>query len=278
MTLAELQRRFWRLVTAPDSVGAALPRLAAGDPELAPLSSWIRATDDAAALRRLDVYANMYFFRLRDVLQADYPKLAALVGPDRFHNLATSYLVAFPSRHASVRHMGRHLAEHLETHALIATWPALPDLARLEWARGEAFDAADAEPLPESALAAVPPERWPRLRLRLQPSLRLLHLRHPAQRLWLALERGEPPPELPAAPAGVMGWRRGVRVYHRGVSPAEMSALEAAAAGDTFAALCERVAPHAGDADTPVVAVRALREWLAEEILTGLEIASQQPP
>jgi hypothetical protein len=270
--LAELQRRFWRLVTAPESVAGALPRLADEDPGLAPLSGWIRAADEATAVQRLDVYANMYFFRLHGILRDDYPKISALVGPDRFHNLATSYLVAHPSRQPSVRHMGRHLAEHLAGHELTATWPALPDLARLEWARGEAFDAADAAPLAESALAAVPPERWPLLRLRLQPALRLLHLDHPAQRLWLALERGEPPPELAAAPTAVMVWRRGFRVYHRAVTPAEMAALEAAAAGDTFAALCERVAPHAGEADTPVVAVRALREWLAEEVLTSLEL------
>lgn len=270
-SLAQLQELFWRLVTAAETVDVALPEVAARHPAAAPLTGWIRATDEATAIRRLNVYANMYFFRLHDVLRDDYPKVAALIGAAHFQNLVTGYLLAFPSRDPSVRHVGRHLAEHLQGHELAATWPALPDLARLEWARGEAFDAADAAPVGEAALAAVPPDRWPLLRLHMQPALRLLRLAHPVHRVWLALEKGDPAPAIAPAPTGVVIWRRGFRVYHRAAPPAEMAAFEAAAAGEGFAALCERMSPHAGD-DTPAVAVRALRDWLAEEMITGVAV------
>jgi hypothetical protein len=269
--LAELQQRFWRLMTAPEAVDVSLADLAARDPGLVPLAGWIRAADEATAIERLNVYANGYFFRLQGILRDDYPKLAQLVGAAHFQNLATGYLLAFPSRNPSVRHIGRDLAAYLDGHELTATWPILPDLARLEWARGEAFDAADAPAVGEAALAAVPPDRWPLVRLRLQPALRLLRLAHPVHRVWLALEKGDPPPEIAAAPTAVVVWRRGFRVYHRAVPPAEMAALESAAAGDTFAALCERVLPHGG-ADTPAIAVRALRGWLAEEMVSAVQL------
>src|SRR5690606_38699897 len=190
-SLAALQERFWRLISAPEPVARALPQVTATDPGAAPLSGWIRAASEGAAAARLDVYANMYFFRLLGVLRDDYPNLARLVGADAFHNLITDYLVAFPSRHPSIRHVGANLAELLDRHPLERRFPGAADLARLEWARGLAFDRADARALTADELTAVPPERWGELRFQLVPSFQMLRLGRPVHRLWQALERGE---------------------------------------------------------------------------------------
>jgi len=57
---------------------------------------------------------------------------------------ATSgYLEVFPSKQPSVRHLGRALAEFLRRREDIPK--CLADLAQLEWARVEVFDAPDAE-------------------------------------------------------------------------------------------------------------------------------------
>src|SRR4029077_19404566 len=89
----------------------------------------------ASAIERLDVYANMYFFRILDALRGDYPKVLAVVGDDAFHNLATDYLQAHPSRHPSLRFVGAALPAFLRGHALAGPRPWLPGLAPLEWAR-----------------------------------------------------------------------------------------------------------------------------------------------
>ena len=94
---------------------------------------------------RLEIYAGMYRARLLDVLREDFPRTLAVVGDDGFAALASGYLDRVPSRNPSVRHAGQRFADFLETEP---TTPAfLADLARLEWARVEVFDAADAAPL-----------------------------------------------------------------------------------------------------------------------------------
>ena len=69
-----------------------------------------------SAVDRLDVYANMYFFRMLDVLRDDYAKVVAVVGDDAFHNLVTDYLVACRPAHPSLREVGARLPGFLARH------------------------------------------------------------------------------------------------------------------------------------------------------------------
>ncbi len=267
MTLAELQRRFWQLVSAPEPVAKAL---AARDAGGAPLTSWIRAASEEAAIARLDVYAGMYFFRLLGVLRDDYPDLVKLLGDDHFHNLVTDYLVACPSENPSIRHVGARLADFLAGHDLGQRFFGAADLARLEWARGLAFDAADAPELAADALSAVPAERWGRLRLQLSPSFRIIELDSPAHILWQALERGEERPVLTAEPTEVLVWRRGFKVYHRPAAGEETALLRRVQAGAPFGEICERLAASRGDGDPAVrAAFRFLSTWLEQGLLSA---------
>jgi hypothetical protein len=281
MKLADLQQRFWRLITAPEPVAKLLPEMAGRDPGLAPLCTWIAADSEAAAIERLDVYANMYFFRLLDVLRGDYPNLVKLVGDDAFHNLVTAYLLAHPSDNPSLRWVGRALPSYLasaaEASELRRRFPHAVSLARLEWERGESFDAADAPVATAADLTDVTPAAWSAMRIRLQPALRLVELDHRVLPLWLALERGEAErPEAPAELARAVVWRRGFRVYHRSVTAAECDCLRAAASGATFAALCENLWPHAGD-DTPRQAVGLLKTWLDQEMVASFALPPSAP-
>lgn len=267
--LAELQSRFWRLISAPEPVERALPEVAASDPSCAPLSGWIRARDEAMAVERLDVYGSMYFFRLLAVLREDYPVLEKLVGPDRFHNLATDYLLAYPSENPSVRYVGARLAELLDRHPLAADVPGIADLARLEWTRGLAFDRADSPALAGEELAAVPPEGWGALRFRLVASFHLLRLGHSVHPLWLALERGEAPPVPSAEAVDLLVWRRSFTVVHRPARPSEARLLEAIAGGAPLAEVCELLAEHEGDRAARA-AFELIRTWIDQGILAGI--------
>ncbi|HEU5060145.1 MAG TPA: DNA-binding domain-containing protein [Kofleriaceae bacterium] len=272
MKLSEVQRRFWQLISAPVTVERALPELAARDPAIAPLTSWIRAASEQAAIERLDVYANMYFFRLLDVLRDDYPDLARLLGPDHFHNLVTDYLAACPSESPSIRHAGGRLADFLAGHDLARRFPAAPDLARLEWARGLAFDCADGPgELTAGALAAIPAERWGQLRLALSPSFRIVSLDYPVHALWQALERGEPAPPLEPAATDVLIWRRGFTVYHRPAARDEAGLLARIQAGAPFGAVCEQLAARRPGGDDAAVraAVAFLHTWIDQGLLCG---------
>ena len=147
-----------------------------------------------SAVERLDIYANMYFFRIRDVLRDELAKTAALLGDDAFHDLVTDYLVACPPSHPSLREAGARLPGFLATHALGAERPWLAELARLERTRLELHDGPDAAPLSEEAVRRVPAEALGALSLRLVPCHALLDDRFGVAAMWRAEGPAAGPP------------------------------------------------------------------------------------
>ncbi len=268
-TLEDTQRLLWTLISAPNGAGAAL----AADPEATGLRGAVEAQiagdERLSALDRVEIYANMYFYRLRDCLVEDFRAVHAVVGPTHFHNLITDYVLACPSTHPSLRFAGRHLPSMLATHGLADQWPFLADLARLEWAMLDAFDAADARVLQESDLERIPAEGWSDLRLRLVPSARLLDLDWAVLDTWRHVDRDEAPHEPARASTALLVWRRGFRVLHRTVEPTERVALDQLRAEAPFGTLCERLAEAVGQDAAPIETLGIVRRWLAEELLAA---------
>ncbi|HEY0179377.1 MAG TPA: DNA-binding domain-containing protein [Dokdonella sp.] len=259
-TLAELQRALQARV---------LRRSAAGDAAVAAVT----ATAAVDAERRLGVYEHAYRARLLEVLGNDYPGLRALAGADRFERLGLGYVEATRSTHANVRWYGGGLADYAR-----AAWPEQPAfaaMAELEWAIGLAFDAPPAPVVDAAAVAAVAPDHWPHLRVRLQPSLHRLALGWNVGELRRAVDRDEPLPALaatqPVRPWAV--WRTDLVVRHRRLDDDEAAALAAFADGAAFAEVCAALcAWHAENA----VAARAatlFRAWIADGWIAAVDAA-----
>ena len=265
--LAELQRRFFELVTAPEGVATELA--ARGLPTSA-LAAIIAGDARATAVERLDVYANMYFFRILDVLRADYPKLLAVVGDDAFHDLATDYLRAHPSRHPSLRFVGAALPAFVARHALCLERPWLAELAALEWARVDVFDRADAAPLAREDLAVLAPADFATLVLAPVPACALVPATWTIEETWRAVEDGGAPGPPARADAGhaVLVWRAGVTVRHRAVAATERRALELLLARTSFGALCAALGDEVESEEAAARrAAQWLGQWLADELL-----------
>jgi hypothetical protein len=225
--LASLERRFRALV-----VGEA-PLATAGELILG---------DHVDAADRMRVYVHAYVERIRAALADDFPKLAVVLGDDDFAALVRLYLQAHPPRHWSLSGAGDRLAGFV---AGDARWPAwLADLARLERARVEAFDAADAAPLSRDDLARVSPEAFAGLHLALVPSARVITLASPADDAWSAIE--DRVPWTPPAPTTthVAVWRRELTVIHRRLAADEAAFLARLAGGAALAAACGALADH----------------------------------
>jgi len=225
---------------------------------------------------RLEIYAYAWRARLRSVLADDFGALAQLLGEPAFDALASAYLRAHPPSHPSLRAAGARLpgflAEAPEAAPARRQCPFAPDLARLEWALVEAFDAADAGALPHAALAAVAPERWAELRFRFQPALQPLALAFPVDRVRIAHDRGDATlaRELAPDPTHVCVWRSDERVFHRPLDPIEAEALALALSGASFGRLCEAIAERLSDAEAPPRAAALLSRWQQDGWLAAL--------
>ncbi|MCW5748036.1 MAG: putative DNA-binding domain-containing protein [Alphaproteobacteria bacterium] len=250
---------------------------------IAPDALRARVLDTRKADREilLGVYREAYALRLIEALQTDYPGLLALVGPDDFDTMARAYIAAHPSHHPSVRWFGRDVAAFLAATPPFSDTPAAAEMARFEWALGEAFDAADAEPLTFDDVVALPPDAWTTLRLSFVPSLRRLTLRHQVPQAWLQRDSCEPgdldvPPAVdPDNPVGRPGvewliWRTApdADTQFRSTEADEAWMLDAARGGMAFPDLCDGLsafAPAGEETTEAWAAQRAaglLRAWV----------------
>ena len=253
------QRALAALIRAEDDVADDAPAVAA----------WLRPL--RAAPPRVGVYRHAYRARLAEALRGNYPVLHRVLGDEAFAALAGAYLQAHPSRSPSIRWFGHALPDwmtaRLGADPQALPHPALPDLARMEWAIGTSFDAADADPLARTELTRREPAAWPALRFTPHPSARLLALGWAVEPLWRALTddpdtRTAPPEERPHA---LLVWREGRESRWRILPADEAEALAGCLEGLRFDALGERVAATGtGDA-----AVR-LAGWLAAWVQAGL--------
>lgn len=134
--------------------------------------------------RRFAVWRNNVVVGLTEALEATYPAVKALVGEDFFRAAAREFLRAHPPRSPVLIWWGGALPDFLDAFRPAASVPYLGDVARLEWARLEAYHAADAAPLGLEALAGLAPERLAQTRLTPHPALRLVASRFPIVALW----------------------------------------------------------------------------------------------
>jgi hypothetical protein len=123
---------------------------------------------------RVGIYQEMYPLRMLEALESDYPALAHFLGHEGFHAFVVGYVQVHPSRHHSLNRLGDHVPEYVRTAPHIKSRAFCHDLARLELAVNQVFDAPETAPLSEAEIAAVPAEAWERARLTPITPFRLL--------------------------------------------------------------------------------------------------------
>jgi len=158
------------------------------------VGSFSRDNDRMSGVERLEIYNRMYWFRTLDSLYEDLPGLRAVLGERVFMRLIETYLVKMPSRSYTLRDLPSRLEGFIRANRkLTAPHTSLAaDMVAFEWAQIECFDGATRPIMTPHDLADTPPDR---LKMDLQPQLRLLVLRYPVDDYAMALKenamRGE---------------------------------------------------------------------------------------
>ncbi len=241
------------------------------------MTTGLLGDERASAGTRLRVYRHAYRVRILSVLRDDYPALLSALGEAHFAALAAAYLHANPSQHPSLRYAGARLpafiAEHAAALEVRAGAPWAADLARLELAVTDAFDAADAQALSRADLTALPPEYWSELALALMPGAQLATYAWPVRALRAAHDAGQPlvlEALAPApAPEPVLVWRRSERVLHRECSAEELRLLGQVARGVSFGVLCALTAETRGEEAGAAFAASLLARWVEDGVLVA---------
>ena len=179
--LRRTQRWMQAVILAPGSCEEAIASLAARRQiPVREARTAVVPSRTMTAQERIDVYRDMYEARLADALAADFPRLAAHLGDDRFRELAHLYVRQHPSRSYTLNRFGDRLPEFLRDEVDGLKRPALAyDLARFELTLTGVFDEAESTPVGADAVLGVPAEKWDSARLRPISAFRLLELNYP---------------------------------------------------------------------------------------------------
>jgi hypothetical protein len=192
MRLATLQREIASVVMAPLSPSERMKRTAAnGKSQAAVARRIIKPNNRLTSFERLEIYNRQYWFRVLDALSDDFPGLRAVLGDRKFDALSKHYLADCPSRSFTMRNIGSQLESWLRKHPKYAAGrlQLALDMIRLEWAEIETFDGASEPPVTAAVLVGADPAK---LRLHLQPYMRLLDLNYPVDDLLLAVKQDGP--------------------------------------------------------------------------------------
>ncbi|MGA2080001.1 MAG: DNA-binding domain-containing protein [Holophaga sp.] len=274
--LEALQRRMAEAVMAPLTSRWGMARRRDGRRLDQEAAQWVEPNDRLSPFQRLEIYNRQYWFRLLDCLWDDFPGLRSLLGRVRFTALCRAYLADCPPRSFALNRLGDRLVPWLDEQA---RWdPLVVDMARLEWAHIEAFDAPEAEPLAAARLGAVDADT----RLALQPHLRLLCLGYPVDDL-LAAQRDAPcdggagnhamaarrrrtarrAAALPPGEVHLAVHRHDCSVYYKRLAPEACRILAAIQAGATLGAALEAgfQASTMPESERPDFLARSFHDW-----------------
>lgn len=235
----------------------------------------IRA-DGIDAADRLDIYRNNLREGFVKALALGFPVIERLVGAEYFHQLATEFLRAHPSRSGNLHHAGAPFAPWLRERFANTEYVYFADVAALEWAHAEALIAPEAQTLTADAFREIDPADYEHLMFDLHPACSFVRASCPVVRIWRANQpetQSDEIIDLASEADHVLVLRTPDCVEFHRLPLAQFAFFEALGAGDTLGLALERA--QVVDADFDVSA--ALRQLLELNLLTGLTLRSNTP-
>ncbi len=276
--LDQIERWMQALVMDPDGVRSGLRSEAADN--ILPcaednLEVIVLPSKQLNYVERLSIYGNMYFSRLIEILAEEFPTVQHLLGKELFGKVVRDYVTRHPSTHYSLTRLGSKFPTYLadETNDL-PDREFVADVATVERAMEDAFDARRVEPIPFEDLTAIPIARWGDVRLQTTPALRLLQLDYPVNTFITAVREDRHMDIPAAAPAFVAVYRHNYRVWRVDLDAQRFTLLAALHRGESLGSaldLCGSL-PETDAAGLMDAISGWFREWTSEGLFCGAQL------
>jgi hypothetical protein len=209
---------------------------------------------------RMCIYNHAYFARLEAALADTFPICRALLGPERFVQLARRYVMITRTHEPEIERMGLGFPAFVAARHADMT---IAEAARLEWARVRALLAPDSPCL--RTLPALAAHELAHLTLCWVPSLSLCTVRSAAFRTFHEARAQAAAPGSEVLTVAL--WRRGHHVEYRTLEAREARLL-ARAPSPTLFEVCSEFASTADGVDG---ALMLLRRWFSAGWVAALE-------
>jgi hypothetical protein len=218
------------------------------------------------------VYQHAYGSRLVEAMRNDHKLLHSYLGDEMFDAMGEAYVAAHPSQHPNLRWFSSSLPKFLKSTEPYSNYPALSDLAALEKALNDAFDAQDAPPIGIADLAGFAPEDWKDLKFQPHPSAIRIDCSTNASAIWRALKSDEMPPDAVGLEQAcrLLIWRQDVTPKFRELGDEEAMMWAEAVSGIPFGVLCTMLATFDDPDSAAARGAGYLHGWVTAGLLAGV--------
>jgi len=232
----------------------------------------ILPSNTLTAVERVGVYQGMYLLRMVEALEGDYPAVAHLLGDEEFAALVTCYVAAHPSVSYTFNRLGRAFPGFVRDSKGVRKRAFAADLARLELAITEVFDAPQSPAWPAEEIARIPQDAWVGAVLRPIAAFRLCAFAHPVNAyLQSVKDDHHDHPETTRAATWVAVWRKNYEVWRLDLSKPAYQFLDALAKGRPFG-MAVAAAAKGLQGDPGQQLFRWLRDWVAEGMFESVAV------
>jgi hypothetical protein len=229
----------------------------------------IAGNDRLSPVEQLEIYREQFWLRHTSSLVEDFPGLSGILGQDEWQKLVELYLTEIVSSSYTLRDLGARLPAVIERSHWLPHQALCVDMARLELAYIEVFDAPDTLPLAPERLATIPEDSLGEAQLLIAPSVRLLVVRYPVGNLRRKLRANpaDPVPIPEESPQQLVVYRMDRQLWDMPLSKVAFAFLAGLAAGKTLGVAAE-LAATSPDAEAELSA--SVGAWLQEWTRKGL--------
>lgn len=218
-------------------------------------------------LERVGIYREMYLGRLGEALEVDYPGVLHFLGKSDFYDLVAQYTDEFPSRSYTLNRLGDRLPDFISRRSDLRNCDFLHELARLELALTEVFDAVETPVLTPEQIAAVPADAWETAVLKPVAAFRLLEFQYPVSQYLGAVDEENEFPKIRRKRTWLVGYRKNFLVHRIDLKRPAYELLKALAAGTPVGQAVAEAKVKEKDL------FEWFREWTAERLFQSVELS-----
>ncbi|QLQ31759.1 MAG: putative DNA-binding domain-containing protein [Candidatus Thiothrix singaporensis] len=232
MSLPDLQTRF---------IAAIFDRN-----QRAGMAELVKSQGALDAAQRVGIYRNSVHGVLLQHLGALYEVTRQLVGEAFFERLSDEFVDHAPPTRPFLVEYGDAFPAFMQRHAALEEMPWLADVARLEWARHQAWHAVNQPAGDFTQIMMLSEGQQASLCFQMPGSAQLVQSPYAVHQVWLAHQPEDFPGKLPLEriqipqPAYVLVWRAGRQLRQVEVDEAGWDFLSALQQGATLPVLTER--------------------------------------
>jgi hypothetical protein len=224
-------------------------------------------------VEQLEIYREQFWLRHTTSLLEDFPGLSGILGQTEWEKLAEQYLREVVPDSYTLRDLGQRLPQVIERASWLPHQALCLDMARLELAYIEVFDAPNSLPLAPERLTSIPEDDLLRARLAIAPSVRLLSVSYPVADLRRALRaESDEPVAIPEPRAqNLVVYRRELRLWDMPLTSVAFAFLSGLARGAPLGAAAEAAAISAeAEAEIGQSIGAWFREWATKGLISDV--------